>query len=109
MIPDHLADKTAGSGRPPSRRALSRRSFLQAGAAAGGGLMLSLRMPFANGEAEAATADGFAPNAFIRIEHDGAGEGQRNGGLWHRRPAPGHEGRDPCAIACFRRSPEERG
>ena len=50
---------------------LSRRSFLQAGAAAGGGLMLSLRLPFANGNAEAADAGGFAPNAFIRIGGDG--------------------------------------
>jgi isoquinoline 1-oxidoreductase subunit beta len=50
---------------------LSRRGFLQAGAASGGGLMLSLSLPFANGEAEAADADGFAPNAFIRIERDG--------------------------------------
>jgi isoquinoline 1-oxidoreductase beta subunit len=55
MIPDHL----------------SRRRFLQAGAAAGGGLMLSLRLPLANGDAEAADADGFAPNAFIRIGGDG--------------------------------------
>ncbi len=50
---------------------LSRRSLLQAGAAAGGGLMLSLRLPFAKGDAEAADADGFAPNAFIRIQGDG--------------------------------------
>jgi isoquinoline 1-oxidoreductase subunit beta len=50
---------------------LSRRRFLQAGAAAGGGLMLSLRLPFANGDAEAADADGFAPNTFIRIAGDG--------------------------------------
>jgi isoquinoline 1-oxidoreductase subunit beta len=50
---------------------LSRRSFLQAGAAAGGGLILSLSLPFANGNAEAADADGFAPNAFIRIGGDG--------------------------------------
>ncbi len=50
---------------------LTRRGFLQAGAAAGGGLMLSLRLPFATGEAEAAEADGFAPNAFIRIGGDG--------------------------------------
>jgi isoquinoline 1-oxidoreductase beta subunit len=55
MIPDHL----------------TRRSLLQAGAAAGGGLMLSLRLPFAKGDAEAADADGFAPNAFIRIQGDG--------------------------------------
>ncbi len=33
--------------------------------------MLSLSLPFANGEAEAAGADGFAPNAFIRIAGDG--------------------------------------
>jgi isoquinoline 1-oxidoreductase beta subunit len=51
---------------------LSRRSFLRAGAAAGGGLMLNLHLPFANGEAEAAAeGDGFAPNAFIRIADDG--------------------------------------
>jgi len=50
---------------------LSRRKFLQAGAAAGGGLMLSLTLPFANGPAEAADADGFTPNAFVRIGSDG--------------------------------------
>jgi isoquinoline 1-oxidoreductase beta subunit len=55
MIPDHL----------------SRRRFLEAGVAAGGGLMLSLLLPLANGDAEAADADGFAPNAFIRIGGDG--------------------------------------
>ncbi len=49
---------------------LSRRSFLQAGAATGG-LMLSLTLPVANGAAEAADADGFAPNAFVRIGSDG--------------------------------------
>src|ERR1700732_1373875 len=55
MIPDHL----------------TRRGFLQAGATAGGGLMLSLRLPVPNGHAEAADADGFTPNAFIRIGGDG--------------------------------------
>jgi isoquinoline 1-oxidoreductase subunit beta len=64
MILDHPASRAAG----PS---LSRRSFLQVGAAAGGGLMVSLSLPFANREAEAADADGFAPNAFIRIGSDG--------------------------------------
>ena len=33
--------------------------------------MLSLRLPFASGEAEAAGAPGFTPNAFIRIQRDG--------------------------------------
>ena len=50
---------------------LSRRRLLRAGAAAGGGLLLSLSLPFVNSDAEAADADGFAPNAFIRIERDG--------------------------------------
>ena len=50
---------------------ISRRSFIQAGAAAGGGLMLSLRLPIAGGEAGAANAETFAPNAFIRIDGEG--------------------------------------
>ena len=50
---------------------LSRRRLLQAGAAAGGGLMLSLNLPFASGNAEAAHAEGFSPNAFIRIDGGG--------------------------------------
>src|SRR6516162_8074492 len=45
---------------------VSRRIFLQA-AAAGSGLMLSLRLPVG----EAGAADAFVPNAFIRIGSDG--------------------------------------
>jgi isoquinoline 1-oxidoreductase subunit beta len=67
MIPDNL---TSGApDRSPSASGLSRRGFLQAGAVAGGGLLLSLRLPFVNREAEA--ADSFTPNAFIRIGSDG--------------------------------------
>ena len=61
----HFTSDAAGPG--PSRR-----NFLQASIAAGGGLMLSLSLPFAkNGGAAAASSEGFAPNAFIRIEGDG--------------------------------------
>ncbi len=70
MILDRIAHRSAD---PESFSAndLSRRRFLQAGAAAGGGLMLSLSLPYANGAGEAAEAGGFAPNAFIRIDSDG--------------------------------------
>jgi isoquinoline 1-oxidoreductase subunit beta len=53
----------------PATAGLSRREFLQAGATAGGGLVLSLSLPFPSGEAEAAGS--FAPNAFVSIEPDG--------------------------------------
>jgi isoquinoline 1-oxidoreductase beta subunit len=71
MTLDHLASRPADPEQSGSVNGLSRRTFLQAGAAAGGGLMLSLHVPFADGGAEAAGAAGFAPNAFIRIESDG--------------------------------------
>jgi isoquinoline 1-oxidoreductase subunit beta len=71
MVLDHIASQAAGPGRSSSTNVLSRRKLLQAGAAAGGGLLLSLSLPFSNGEAETADADGFAPNAFIRIVGDG--------------------------------------
>jgi aerobic-type carbon monoxide dehydrogenase small subunit (CoxS/CutS family) len=52
---------------PRDRRIESPSQVPPAGAAAAGGLLLSFALPFANGEAEAAGADRFAPNAFIRI------------------------------------------
>ena len=61
MILDRLESRAASS--------VSRRGFLQAGAATGGGLLLSLSLVSPNRDAEAA-AD-FALNAFIRIERDG--------------------------------------
>lgn len=54
-----------------AERAFSRRSFLQASAAVGGGLLIGLNLPFARGDADAANADTFAPNAFVRIQKDG--------------------------------------
>jgi isoquinoline 1-oxidoreductase beta subunit len=70
MILDHIASYANRPHQPVSDNALSRRNFLRAGAAAGGGLILSLNLSFANGEAEAAAND-FAPNAFISVGTDG--------------------------------------
>jgi isoquinoline 1-oxidoreductase subunit beta len=72
MIPDH-----------PTRR-----SFLQAGAAAGGGLVLSLSLPLTNGEPKAADSDGFTPNAFIRIQGDGRIVLIMPMSRWGRAPIP---------------------
>ena len=67
MTTNHTIDRAAESAQLAN--GLSRRRFLQAGAAAGGGLMLSMSLPLATGHAEA--ADSFVPNAFMRIGTDG--------------------------------------
>jgi len=71
MTINHIASSREGLDREVSACDLSRRTFLRAGAAAGGGLMLSLNVPSVLGEVEAADAKGFAPSAFVRIEPDG--------------------------------------
>jgi isoquinoline 1-oxidoreductase beta subunit len=70
MILDRIAFQGTTSDRTASANSLSRRTLLRAGAAAGGGLLLSLSLPFAGGAAEAANSE-FVPNAFIRIGGDG--------------------------------------
>jgi isoquinoline 1-oxidoreductase beta subunit len=71
MAFDHVTSRAAGFAQQLSTDGLSRRRFLEVGAAAGGGLLLSLSLPLAKGDAETAAADGFVPNAFIRIGSDG--------------------------------------
>jgi isoquinoline 1-oxidoreductase beta subunit len=66
--------KTFAHSRPNDltealQNGVSRRVFLKAGAAAGGGLLLTFALD--NGNADAAVRT-FAPNAFIRIDRDGA-------------------------------------
>ena len=68
---EQIASRAAGPDESSSTSRISRRRFLEVGTAAAGGLLLSLRLPFANDEAGAASADGFAPNAFVGIEPDG--------------------------------------
>jgi isoquinoline 1-oxidoreductase beta subunit len=69
MIIDKHASRSTDPSELQSANGVSRRGFLQAGAAAGGGLMLSLSLPFGNSKAKA--TDAFVPNAFIRIGSDG--------------------------------------
>jgi isoquinoline 1-oxidoreductase beta subunit len=69
MLVDQIASHPGDSDQTGSANSFSRRNFLRAGAAAGGGLMLCLCVPLANREARA--ADAFAPNAFILIDSDG--------------------------------------
>jgi isoquinoline 1-oxidoreductase subunit beta len=69
-------DRFAAAGQRPSASpplsTATRRGFLQASAAVGGGLLLSFGMPPAMGRAAAGAEPGsFAPNAFIRIGLDG--------------------------------------
>jgi isoquinoline 1-oxidoreductase beta subunit len=51
---------------------MSRRVFLKAGVASGGGLLLGFALPAFRGDPAAAASSDFAPNAFIRIGSDGA-------------------------------------
>ena len=61
MIVDQIASRHIEQAESGSTNGLSRRTLLQAGVAVGGGLMLSLTLPFGNGEAQAADTDGFTP------------------------------------------------
>jgi isoquinoline 1-oxidoreductase beta subunit len=71
MMLDNIVSRAGGPEQSRPVNGLSRRTFLQAGAAAGGGLMLSLHVPPAGRDAKAAEGGRFAPNAFIRLDGDG--------------------------------------
>ena len=63
-----MADGETMMSRTTTAGKLSRRGFLSAGAAAGGGLMIGFDM---FGEAKAQTIAFFKPNAFIKIDREG--------------------------------------
>ena len=52
------------------RKGPSRRTFLIAGAAAGGGLLLGVYLPRSIGAMAQEAEETFAPNAFVRIRPD---------------------------------------
>jgi isoquinoline 1-oxidoreductase beta subunit len=71
---ERLLYATIGGDESVSKGGMSRRTFLKASTAAGGGLLLSFSLPALMRNAEATaipTANTFAPNAFIRIDRQG--------------------------------------
>lgn len=73
-------EKTDNKPDTLSEQGMKRRNFIIAGAAAGGGLLIGFAFPHmfgrkddqpAKGDAAEAPADGFSPNAFIRIDKEG--------------------------------------
>ncbi|MGH8863860.1 MAG: molybdopterin cofactor-binding domain-containing protein [Burkholderiales bacterium] len=71
MSLEQLLYAAKGGTESMSKGGISRRTFLKASAVAGGGLLLSFSLPALMRNAEAATANTFAPNAFIRIDRQG--------------------------------------
>ena len=71
MFPDRLVSSAGGATEALRGPSFSRRTFLSAGAAAGGGLLLSVSLPALTRNADAADTGTFAPNAFVRIGRDG--------------------------------------
>jgi len=70
MLLDRFAPITGSAAETAPAGKLSRRAFLRAGAAAGGGLLLSVSLPALMRNAEAGP-NSFAPNAFVRIDRKG--------------------------------------
>src|SRR5271156_365524 len=75
MLDERLTSTKDRAEPKPSERGLSRRSFVKASAAAGGGLLLSFTLPLLSRTAGAEVsapgkAYGSAPNAYVRIAPD---------------------------------------
>jgi isoquinoline 1-oxidoreductase beta subunit len=70
MFPYRLVSAAGSTSEASCGRNLSRRTFLAAGAAAGGGLLLSVSLPTLTRDAKATDVGTFAPNAFVRIGRD---------------------------------------
>jgi isoquinoline 1-oxidoreductase subunit beta len=70
MFPYRLVSAAGSTSEASCGRNLSRRTFLAAGAAAGGGLLLSISLPTLTRDAKATDVGTFAPNAFVRIGRD---------------------------------------
>jgi isoquinoline 1-oxidoreductase beta subunit len=68
---EQFADAARRPSDSPPLSTATRRGFLKASAALGGGLVLSFGLPPVPARAAAGAADGFAPNAFVRIGLDG--------------------------------------
>jgi isoquinoline 1-oxidoreductase subunit beta len=66
-----LFERLGPDGASEAKLGPSRRMFLMAGAAAGGGLLLAFKVPSLFAGVQAAAAASFEPNAFIRIGQDG--------------------------------------
>ena len=71
MTLNRLTCNSADRDDSTSSNGLSRRIFLKAGIASGGGLIVGFGLPAFLGGAIAAAPKSFAPNAFIRIGSDG--------------------------------------
>ncbi|MEX2165931.1 MAG: molybdopterin cofactor-binding domain-containing protein [Methyloceanibacter sp.] len=71
MLLERRDPQTGHSDNAAREGGLSRRTFLAAGAAAGGGLLLSFSLPSLFSPVRADPAGSFAPDAFILIDRDG--------------------------------------
>ena len=71
MLVDQLTSSAQGAGTAGTSGGHSRRSFLKIGAAAGGGLLLSISLRGAPAATFEAEAQEFAPNAYVRVGRDG--------------------------------------